>query len=73
MDIPDSVTMASGAASLASQLLTDRRGTLVEKKEYPAERDVRGEPPRVGVFRVRLRHQHRQNRDVKKAVEYSGD
>ena len=50
MDIPDSVTMASGAASLASQLLTDVRGTLTEEKEYPSERDVSGEPPRVGVF-----------------------
>jgi len=50
MDIPDSVTMASGAASLASQLLCEQRGTLVEEKVYPEERDVRGEPPRVGVF-----------------------
>jgi heterodisulfide reductase subunit A len=50
MDIPDSVTMASGAAALSSQLLADQRGTLIEKKEYPPERDVTGEPPRVGVF-----------------------
>ncbi len=50
MDIPDSVTMASGAASLASQFLSDQRGTLIEEKEYPPERDVTGEPPRVGVF-----------------------
>lgn len=50
MDIPDSVTMASGAASLASQLLSDQRGTLIEEKEYPPERDITGEPPRVGVF-----------------------
>ena len=50
MDIPDSVTMASGAASLASQLLSDQRGTLIKEKEYPPERDITGEPPRVGVF-----------------------
>ncbi|MFC2067452.1 FAD-dependent oxidoreductase [Chloroflexota bacterium] len=50
MDIPDSVTMASGAASLSSQLLSDQRGTLTVEKEYPPERDVSGEPPRVGVF-----------------------
>jgi heterodisulfide reductase subunit A len=50
MDIPDSVTMASGAASLASQLLYEERGTLVEEKEYPPERDVSGEPPRIGTF-----------------------
>jgi len=50
MDIPDSVTMGSGAASLAAQLLSDQRGTLTTEKEYPPERDVTGEPPRVGVF-----------------------
>ncbi len=50
MDIPDSVTMSSGAASLASQLLSSQRGTLTTRKEYPPERDVAGEPPRVGVF-----------------------
>ena len=50
MDIPDAVTMASGAASLASQLLCDERGTLMEEKVYPEERDVTGEPPRVGIF-----------------------
>jgi heterodisulfide reductase subunit A len=50
MDIPDSVTMASGAASLASQLLSEQRGTLIEENSYPLVRDVTGEPPRVGVF-----------------------
>ena len=50
MDIPDTVTMASGAASLASQLLWKERGTMMEEKVYPKERDVRGEPPRLGIF-----------------------
>jgi len=50
MDIPDTVTMASGAASLASQLLWEERGTMVEEKVYPKERDVTGESPRVGIF-----------------------
>jgi heterodisulfide reductase subunit A len=50
MDIPDTVTMASGAASLASQLLFEERGTMVEEKVYPEERDVSGEEPRIGVF-----------------------
>ncbi|MFC2011929.1 FAD-dependent oxidoreductase [Chloroflexota bacterium] len=49
-DIPDSVTMASGAASLSSQLISEQRGTLVTEKEYPPERDASGEAPRVGVF-----------------------
>ncbi len=50
MDIPDSVTMASGAASLSSRILVDQRGALIEEREFPPERDVSGEPPRVGAF-----------------------
>jgi heterodisulfide reductase subunit A len=50
MDIPDSITLASAAASCSSKLLANQRGPLIEKKEYPAERDVSGEPPKVGVF-----------------------
>ena len=50
MDIPDAVTQASGAASLASQLLCEERGTMVEEKVYPEEREVSGEQPRIGIF-----------------------
>jgi heterodisulfide reductase subunit A len=50
MDIPESVMTASAAASLSSQLLSTERGTLVIEKEYPPERDVSGEKPKVGVF-----------------------
>jgi len=50
MDIPDSVTTASGAASLASEVLSERRGTLITEISYPLERDVAGEAPRIGVF-----------------------
>ena len=50
MDIPDTVTMASGAASLASQLLFEARHTMVAEKVYPAEREVGGEQPRIGIF-----------------------
>ena len=49
-DIPDSVAQASGAAGKAAALLSDERGTLVTKKEYPEERDVTGKEPRIGVF-----------------------
>jgi len=71
MDIPDSVTMASGAASLASQLLSDQRGTLVEEKVYPAERDVSGEPPRVGVFVCHCGTNIVRVVNVAKVVEYA--
>ena len=49
-DIPESVVDASGAAANAEALLAQVRGALARYKEYPPERDVRGEPPRVGVF-----------------------
>jgi heterodisulfide reductase subunit A2 len=50
MDIPESVMSASGAALLASQAITDVRGTLVTEKEYPPEIDISNQEPRVGVF-----------------------
>ncbi len=49
-DIPESVTQASGAAAEAMELLADVRGTQVEQKVYPAEKDVRDIEPRLAVF-----------------------
>ncbi|MHB1130812.1 MAG: FAD-dependent oxidoreductase [Chloroflexota bacterium] len=49
-DIPETVMQASGAAAQCLALLGDARGTRVREKEYPPERDVAGEEPRVGVF-----------------------
>ncbi len=49
-DIPETVIEASGAAASAASLLAAARRTLTRVKEYPPERDVSGEPPRVGVF-----------------------
>ena len=49
-DIPETVVEASGAAAKAMALLSGARGTRVLKKEYPPERDVSGEDPRIGVF-----------------------
>jgi heterodisulfide reductase subunit A len=49
-DIPESVVDASGAAGMASGLLAPVRGALARHVEYPPERDVTGEAPRVGVF-----------------------
>ena len=49
-DIPDSIAQASGAAGKAAALLSEERGTLVTRKEYPAEKDVAGKEPRIGVF-----------------------
>jgi len=71
MDIPDAVTQASGAASLASQLLTKARGTMVERKIFPEERDVTGEPPRVGIFVCDCGTNIARVVDVPQTVEYA--
>ncbi|MBN1866712.1 FAD-dependent oxidoreductase [Candidatus Sumerlaeota bacterium] len=49
-DIPDTVMQASAAAAKAMSLLSSVRGNLVRTKDYPPERDVTDESPRVGVF-----------------------
>jgi len=49
-DIPETVVQASAAAAEASSLLSEVRGEIVEKKQYPPEIDVGGQRPRIGVF-----------------------
>jgi heterodisulfide reductase subunit A len=49
-DIPETVTEASAAAGCVSRLLSAARGSETRVKEYPPERPVHKEPPRVGVF-----------------------
>ncbi len=50
VDIPESVVSASAADALCSQLLAFQRGKLSREREYPPERNVAGEAPKVGVF-----------------------
>ncbi len=49
-DIPDTVVQASAAAGEVMSALSDVKGTLIEEKEYPAEKDITNEEPRIGVF-----------------------
>jgi heterodisulfide reductase subunit A-like polyferredoxin len=49
-DIPESIVEASGAAAAVASRLSESRFTLTTRKEYPQERDVMQEEPRVGVF-----------------------
>ncbi|MBN1280888.1 MAG: FAD-dependent oxidoreductase [Candidatus Thermoplasmatota archaeon] len=49
-DIPESVTQASAAAAEAAKAIADARGSEIVEKTYPAERDVKAELPRIGVF-----------------------
>jgi heterodisulfide reductase subunit A-like polyferredoxin len=49
-DIPESVAQASAAAACAMDQLAKARGTMIQRREYPWERDTTDESPRVGVF-----------------------
>jgi len=49
-DIPDSVIEASGAAAAAAVQISSARFSQTTHLEYPAERDVSGEEPRIGLF-----------------------
>ena len=49
-DIPETVTQGSAAAARVAAMLADARDTLTIEKTYPEESDIRGVPPRIGVF-----------------------
>ncbi|WP_449240907.1 FAD-dependent oxidoreductase [Desulfoscipio gibsoniae] len=49
-DIPETVMQASAAAGDTAALLSSVRNTEVTEMEFPAERDVSEEEPRIGVF-----------------------
>lgn len=71
-DIPESVVQASAAAGSASSLLWQSRGKLTVKKEYPPERDVRGETPRIGAIICRCGTNIGGVVDVPAVVHYAG-
>ena len=62
VDIPESVVSASAADALCSQLLAFQRGKLSREREYPPERNVAGEAPKVGSLCLPLRREYRQGR-----------
>ena len=49
-DIPGSVAEASAAACMAGRMLGAARNTLTRQVELPAQIDIRGAEPRIGVF-----------------------
>ena len=49
-DIPESVIEASGAAAAAAAQISAARFDLTITPEFPPERDISGEDPRIGVF-----------------------
>ncbi|NWF54918.1 MAG: FAD-dependent oxidoreductase [Syntrophaceae bacterium] len=70
-DIPETVAQASGAAAAASQILSEARGTLVARKEYPPQKEVKEEEPRIGVFVCRCGNNIGGVIDVPAVKEYA--
>jgi heterodisulfide reductase subunit A-like polyferredoxin len=70
-DIPESVVEASGAAVQAMALLGEARWTRTREKEYPPEKDLSGQEPRVGVFVCHCGSNIAGVVDIDPVVEYS--
>jgi len=70
-DIPSSVMESSAAAGLAASRLYSARFTRTREKEVPQEVNVRGEPPRVGVFVCRCGTNIASVVDVPSVVEFA--
>ena len=68
-DIPETVTQASAAASMAMELLSSARNTLITKAVYPDEHDVTDEEPRIGVFVCHCGRNIASVVDVEKVVD----
>jgi heterodisulfide reductase subunit A len=49
-DVPDSVAQSSAAAAVATAGISGQRNSLTAKPVQAPERDLRAEPPRIGVF-----------------------
>jgi heterodisulfide reductase subunit A-like polyferredoxin len=71
-DIPESVAQASGAAACAMEKLAPVRGTMIKRHEYPWERDVTDEKPRIGIFICHCGHNIASVVDVKRVAEAAG-
>ena len=70
-DIPHSVMEASAAAAAAAQPLAEVRNSLAKTVTYPEEREVCGEPPRIGVFICHCGSNIAGVIDVKAVAEYA--
>lgn len=69
-DIPESVMQASAAASAAAGVVSGYETKLI-KREFPPERDIRGEPVRIGAFICHCGINIASTVDVEAAAEYA--
>lgn len=67
-DIPETVMQGSAVAGRTMALLGEARGTEIEVKELPPEKDVGSEDPRIGVFVCHCGINISQTIDVKQVV-----
>jgi heterodisulfide reductase subunit A-like polyferredoxin len=67
-DIGESSLRGSAAAAGAMRQLTSVRGTQTQRREYPWERDVSDEAPRIGVFVCHCGHNISSVVDVESVV-----
>ncbi len=72
-DIPETVVDASGAAADAAGLLAPARFSLTRTAEYPPERDIAEEEPRVGVFVCHCGSNIGGFLEVPEVAEYAGN
>ncbi len=70
-DIPASVVDSSAAAGVVGSRLAEARWSLTKTKHIPEEIDVRGEPPRIGVFVCRCGTNIAGVVDVPAVVEFA--
>lgn len=68
-DIPETVTQASAAASMAMELLAPARNSLIATVAYPDEHDITDEEPRIGVFICHCGRNIASTVDVEKVVD----
>ena len=70
-DIPEFVIEASSAAAATAGLLVNSRWQETHEKEYPPERDISGEKPRIGVFVCHCGSNIGGFLDVKSVVDFA--
>jgi heterodisulfide reductase subunit A len=72
-DIPETVAETASAAANAARFLAASRGTLIQPAgEFPPERDVSYEDPKVGVFVCQCGTQIADVVDIADVVAYAG-
>jgi len=72
-DIPESIMEASGAAGGIGTHLGQARFSLTQQREYPPEKDVSAQKPRVGVFICHCGSNIGGYLDVPAVTDYAGN